>query len=228
MRVEVGPRDVQQGACVMARRDRPGKEGKMFGVPMEAGAFVAAVQVLSGGAADLSDPEYALSGAHCRLSFGSSTSLAQGACPRSTSSAMKMPGLWQIDPQAIRVVTMFETVRRSMQQSVCPQEQSTPHLPRRVGGIPSRRRCWTRCNSRCCRRLRRSGTPTSSTCRATRSCRRQSATASGREAPGQVRPPPPCAFYSDPASDVACQRSLGRQLGLEHSGNDRNAMHADS
>ena len=45
VRVEVGPRDVQQGACVMARRDRPGKEGKMFGVPMEAGAFVAAVQV---------------------------------------------------------------------------------------------------------------------------------------------------------------------------------------
>jgi len=45
VRVEVGPRDVQQGACVMARRDRPGKEGKMFGVPMEAGAFVEAVQV---------------------------------------------------------------------------------------------------------------------------------------------------------------------------------------
>ncbi len=45
MRVEVGPRDVQQGACVMARRDRPGKEGKMFGVPMEAGAFIEAVQV---------------------------------------------------------------------------------------------------------------------------------------------------------------------------------------
>ena len=45
VRVEVGPRDVQQGACVMARRDCPGKEGKMFGVPMEEGAFVKAVQV---------------------------------------------------------------------------------------------------------------------------------------------------------------------------------------
>lgn len=44
VRVEVGPRDVQQGTCVVARRDRPGKEGKEAGVPMEAGAFVAHVR----------------------------------------------------------------------------------------------------------------------------------------------------------------------------------------
>lgn len=44
-RVEVGPRDVEQGTCVVARRDRPGKEGKTFGVPMEDAAFVSAIQV---------------------------------------------------------------------------------------------------------------------------------------------------------------------------------------
>ena len=43
--MEVGPRDVEQGTCVVARRDRPGKEGKTFGVPMESGAFVSAIQV---------------------------------------------------------------------------------------------------------------------------------------------------------------------------------------
>lgn len=42
---QVGPRDVEQGTCVVARRDVPGKEGKQFGVPMEEGAFVAHVQV---------------------------------------------------------------------------------------------------------------------------------------------------------------------------------------
>ena len=35
VRVEIGPRDVQQNAVVLARRDRPGKEGKEFGVPVE-------------------------------------------------------------------------------------------------------------------------------------------------------------------------------------------------
>ncbi|WIA20581.1 hypothetical protein OEZ85_004969 [Tetradesmus obliquus] len=44
LRIEVGPRDVEQGTCVMARRDMPGKEGKQMGVPMEASAFVATVQ----------------------------------------------------------------------------------------------------------------------------------------------------------------------------------------
>ena len=43
--LQVGPRDVEQGGCVVARRDMPGKEGKQFGVPMEAGAFVAHMQV---------------------------------------------------------------------------------------------------------------------------------------------------------------------------------------
>ena len=43
--MEVGPRDVEQGTCVVARRDRPGKEGKAFGVPMEPAPFVAAIQV---------------------------------------------------------------------------------------------------------------------------------------------------------------------------------------
>jgi len=33
VRVEIGPRDVDAGAVVLARRDRPGREGKQFGVP---------------------------------------------------------------------------------------------------------------------------------------------------------------------------------------------------
>jgi prolyl-tRNA synthetase len=33
VRVEIGPRDVEADAVVLARRDRPGKEGKQFGVP---------------------------------------------------------------------------------------------------------------------------------------------------------------------------------------------------
>jgi prolyl-tRNA synthetase len=33
VRVEIGPRDVEQDAVVLARRDIPGKEGKQFGVP---------------------------------------------------------------------------------------------------------------------------------------------------------------------------------------------------
>jgi len=46
VRVEVGPRDVEQGACVLARRDVPGKEGKEMGVPMEPEVFVSRVQGL--------------------------------------------------------------------------------------------------------------------------------------------------------------------------------------
>ena len=42
----MGPRDVEQGGCVVARRDVPGKEGKQFGVPLEPAAFVAHVQGL--------------------------------------------------------------------------------------------------------------------------------------------------------------------------------------
>jgi prolyl-tRNA synthetase len=34
IRIELGPRDLAQGACVLARRDFPGKEGKTIGVPL--------------------------------------------------------------------------------------------------------------------------------------------------------------------------------------------------
>ncbi|KAK9801960.1 hypothetical protein WJX73_001837 [Symbiochloris irregularis] len=46
VRVEVGPRDVAQSACVTARRDQPGKQGKTFGVSMEAEAFTAHIHEL--------------------------------------------------------------------------------------------------------------------------------------------------------------------------------------
>jgi prolyl-tRNA synthetase len=46
LRVEVGPRDVEQGTCVVARRDCPGKEGKEMGVPLEVSAFVFRIQEL--------------------------------------------------------------------------------------------------------------------------------------------------------------------------------------
>ena len=46
LRIEVGPRDLAKGMCVSARRDRPGREGKAFDVPLEAGAFVAHVRGL--------------------------------------------------------------------------------------------------------------------------------------------------------------------------------------
>jgi prolyl-tRNA synthetase len=36
VRVELGPKDLAQGACVLARRDLPGKEAKQFGVPLAA------------------------------------------------------------------------------------------------------------------------------------------------------------------------------------------------
>ncbi len=44
VRIEVGPRDVEQGTCVAARRDQPGKEGKQFGIPLDPQGFVGAVQ----------------------------------------------------------------------------------------------------------------------------------------------------------------------------------------
>jgi len=34
VRIEIGPRDVQQDAVVLARRDQPGKAGKQFGLPV--------------------------------------------------------------------------------------------------------------------------------------------------------------------------------------------------
>ena len=34
IRIELGPRDLAQETCVVARRDFPGKEGKTVGVPM--------------------------------------------------------------------------------------------------------------------------------------------------------------------------------------------------
>jgi prolyl-tRNA synthetase len=36
VRVELGPKDLAKGACVLARRDLPGKESKEMGVPLEA------------------------------------------------------------------------------------------------------------------------------------------------------------------------------------------------
>ncbi|GAB4818966.1 hypothetical protein N2152v2_006012 [Parachlorella kessleri] len=46
VRVEVGPRDVEAGTCVTARRDVAGKEGKQAGVPLAAEPFVAHVKAL--------------------------------------------------------------------------------------------------------------------------------------------------------------------------------------
>ncbi|MFO0967537.1 MAG: proline--tRNA ligase [Gemmataceae bacterium] len=43
IRIEIGPKDLEKNACVLARRDRPGKEGKEMGVPLaDAPARVAA------------------------------------------------------------------------------------------------------------------------------------------------------------------------------------------
>ena len=36
LRIEIGPKDVEKNAVVFARRDRPGKEGKEFGIPADA------------------------------------------------------------------------------------------------------------------------------------------------------------------------------------------------
>jgi len=46
VRIEVGPKDVANNACVVARRDRPGKEGKQFGVSMECDEIVGVVDGL--------------------------------------------------------------------------------------------------------------------------------------------------------------------------------------
>eukprot|EP00891_Asterochloris_glomerata_P008937 jgi/Astpho2/8937/fgenesh1_pm.00133_%23_7_t len=44
VRIEIGPRDVQQQACVVGRRDRPGKQGKQSGVSIEPESFVRHIQ----------------------------------------------------------------------------------------------------------------------------------------------------------------------------------------
>ena len=46
MRVEVGPRDLDSGTCVTARRDQPGKAGKAMGISLEPAAFVQHVKLL--------------------------------------------------------------------------------------------------------------------------------------------------------------------------------------
>ena len=38
VRVELGPKDLEKKACVLARRDRPGKEGKEMGIPLDRAA----------------------------------------------------------------------------------------------------------------------------------------------------------------------------------------------
>jgi prolyl-tRNA synthetase len=38
VRVELGPKDLEKKSCVVARRDRPGKEGKQMGVPLTGAA----------------------------------------------------------------------------------------------------------------------------------------------------------------------------------------------
>src|SRR5215211_1427866 len=38
VRVEIGPKDIEKNACVLARRDVPGKEGKTLGVPLDGAA----------------------------------------------------------------------------------------------------------------------------------------------------------------------------------------------
>lgn len=46
VRVELGPRDLETGTCVLARRDNPSKEGKIFGVSCDPESFVSAVEQL--------------------------------------------------------------------------------------------------------------------------------------------------------------------------------------
>jgi prolyl-tRNA synthetase len=38
VRVEIGPKDISKGACAVARRDVPGKEGKQFDIPLAGAA----------------------------------------------------------------------------------------------------------------------------------------------------------------------------------------------
>ncbi|MBY0526065.1 MAG: proline--tRNA ligase [Gemmataceae bacterium] len=45
VRVELGPKDIEKNACVLARRDVPGKEGKEMGVPL-AGAPTRIIEIL--------------------------------------------------------------------------------------------------------------------------------------------------------------------------------------
>jgi prolyl-tRNA synthetase len=45
VRVEIGPKDIEKGACAVARRDVPGKDGKQFGVTL-AGAAAHIAQLL--------------------------------------------------------------------------------------------------------------------------------------------------------------------------------------
>ena len=47
LRIEIGPRDVEQNAVVFARRDLPGKVGKSFGVPVD-GIVQATTDMLTG------------------------------------------------------------------------------------------------------------------------------------------------------------------------------------
>ncbi len=35
IRIEIGSKDLEKNSCVLARRDKPGKEGKLLGVPLE-------------------------------------------------------------------------------------------------------------------------------------------------------------------------------------------------
>lgn len=52
VRVELGPKDLEKNACVLCRRDRPGKEGKEMGVPL-AGAHTRIVEMLQAMQQDL-------------------------------------------------------------------------------------------------------------------------------------------------------------------------------
>ncbi|KAL7003467.1 Proline--tRNA ligase, chloroplastic/mitochondrial [Sarracenia purpurea var. burkii] len=44
LRIEIGPRDVSSGSVVISRRDVPGKQGKVFGISMEASILVVYVK----------------------------------------------------------------------------------------------------------------------------------------------------------------------------------------
>ncbi|CAL5332114.1 unnamed protein product [Camellia sinensis] len=44
LRIEIGPRDVLRESMVISRRDVPGKQGKVFGISMEASILVAYVK----------------------------------------------------------------------------------------------------------------------------------------------------------------------------------------
>lgn len=46
LRIEVGPRDVSSGTVVISRRDVPGKQGKVFGISMDASTLVVYIKDL--------------------------------------------------------------------------------------------------------------------------------------------------------------------------------------